>query len=88
MTLKTSFAEYTESEFLELIYKIIAVNGVQGDEVLIPLLDHFESISEHPSGTDLFFWPAPGHGDTPEDILREVKAWREQNGKPGFKQVG
>ncbi|MHC6224126.1 bacteriocin immunity protein [Pseudomonas sp. X10] len=85
MTAKTKLSDYTESEFLAFIRLIFETNGSEPDEILDPLLEHFEVIIEHPAGTDLIFWPESEGLDTPEQILRIVKEWRAANGKPGFK---
>ncbi|AUM71715.1 bacteriocin immunity protein [Pseudomonas fluorescens] len=45
----------------------------------------FERISEHPSGSDLLYYPEAGKSG-PEAVVKEVKEWRAANGKPGFKQ--
>ncbi|WP_028696194.1 bacteriocin immunity protein [Pseudomonas cremoricolorata] len=49
------------------------------------LVDHFRAITEHPSGSDLIYYPEDHVEDSPEGILNEVKKWRAANGKPGFK---
>jgi Colicin immunity protein / pyocin immunity protein. len=45
----------------------------------------FERITEHPSGSDLIYYPEPGVENFPEGIVKTVKEWRAANGKPGFK---
>ncbi|WP_016676051.1 bacteriocin immunity protein, partial [Yersinia pestis] len=47
---------------------------------------HFTKITEHPSGSDLIYYPEDGADDSPEGILELVKKWRAENGKPGFKK--
>jgi hypothetical protein len=42
-------------------------------------------MSEHPSGSDLIYYPKPLSDNSPEGIVKEVKEWRATNGKPGFK---
>ncbi len=84
---KQKFEEYTESEFLDFLQEIYRANEDQPDHILDPLLMHFKHVSEHPSATDLIYWPAAGKNGTVEEVIKEVKEWREQNGKPGFKQV-
>lgn len=85
MKLKPSITEYTEAEFLEFLAYLDEVNASEPDEVLDPLLDHFELVTEHPSGTDLLYWPTSPELSEPEAIIKIVKQWREENGKPGFK---
>ncbi|EEQ04693.1 Colicin-E7 immunity protein [Yersinia bercovieri ATCC 43970] len=43
-------------------------------------------VSEHPSGSDLIFYPEDGADDSPEGILETIKKWRAENGKPSFKE--
>ncbi|WP_205881600.1 bacteriocin immunity protein [Pseudomonas argentinensis] len=45
----------------------------------------FVAIADHPSGTDLLFYPPATRPDTPEGVLQEIKEWRAANGKPLFK---
>lgn len=87
MIKKSTLAEYTESEFLELLELILETNGKQSDDVLDPLLEHFEMITEHPSGTDLIYWPETAEQGEPHQIIRIVKEWRLANGKGGFKPI-
>lgn len=82
---KSKISDYSESEFLELLELIFETNGAQPDEILDPLLEHFEAITEHPAGTDLIYWPETKEQGTPGQILQIVKAWRQANGKDGFK---
>lgn len=85
MNLKPSISDYTETEFMDFIKHIYFVNDNFDDDVLNPLLHHFEAIIEHPAGTDLIYWPEAKGLDAPEQVVRIVKEWREANGKPGFK---
>ncbi|MDZ5604194.1 bacteriocin immunity protein [Pseudomonas sp. RP23018S] len=50
------------------------------------LVDHFRTITEHPSGSDLIFYPEPG-AEGPDGIISEIKKWRAANGKPDFKRT-
>lgn len=83
MSLK-NITEYTENEFLNFVKKICAVDYRTEQEHTNAVFE-FERISEHPSGSDLFYFPEPGHEATPEAIVNIVKTWRIVNGKPGFK---
>jgi hypothetical protein len=51
------------------------------DEVLY----QFHQLTEHPDGRDLIYHPEPGADNSPSGIVKTVKEWRAQNGKPGFK---
>ncbi|EPS8495171.1 bacteriocin immunity protein [Yersinia enterocolitica] len=84
MELKTSICDYSETEFKKIIEAIINCEGdekTQDDN-----LEHFISITEHPSGSDLIYYSENNNDGSPEAILKEVKEWRAKNGKPGFKQ--
>ncbi|EMB4109692.1 bacteriocin immunity protein [Serratia marcescens] len=77
-------SDYTEKEFLEF------VNGIYYDnypteESHINAVIEFERLSEHPSGSDLLYYPEDGN-QGPEAIVKVIKEWRAKNGKPGFKQ--
>ncbi|MEC4169496.1 bacteriocin immunity protein [Pseudomonas sp. MS-1(2024)] len=87
MSLKSSFSEYTEAEFLEFMETVFQENVAEADERLDMLLEHFEKITEHPEGTDLIYYAASDLDSTPEAITKKVKEWRAANGKPGFKSV-
>lgn len=83
MSLKSKFSEYTEGEFIALLRAITAGEGTEKE--VDQLVFHFERLSEHPSGSDLIFYPEDGADDSPEGITETVKKWREANGLPGFK---
>ena len=73
----------TESEFLKLVIKIYNDEYSTEEEHTDAILA-FKSLTEHPEGSDLIFYPAPGKVG-PEAIVKEIKEWRVSNGKPGFK---
>ncbi|OLF54501.1 bacteriocin immunity protein [Pseudomonas chlororaphis] len=83
-TLRSCISEYTEQEFLRLLTEIREVS-CQSEDEHSALVRHFRKISEHPKGSDLLFYPADNADDSPEGILKTVKAWRKANGLPGFK---
>ncbi|MNJ38777.1 Colicin-E7 immunity protein [compost metagenome] len=85
MNLKPSISDYTEIEFLDFIKYIYFVNENLDDNVLNPLLNHFEAVTEHPAGTDLIYWPETEEQGEPEQVLELIKQWRAANDKPGFK---
>jgi hypothetical protein len=82
---KKSLQDYTESEFRAFLNLIFETNANEPDEILDPLLEHFTAIIEHPSGTDLIYWPEAKGLDEPDEIIRIIKAWRLANNKPLFK---
>jgi hypothetical protein len=84
--LKSRYDDYTEFEFARLVSDIYLANSVSEAERHL-WVEHFEEITEHPLGSDLFFYPLPGADCSPEGIVQTVKKWRAENGKPGFKPV-
>ncbi|MCP1518110.1 hypothetical protein J2Y74_002420 [Pseudomonas migulae] len=89
MELKAALKDYTEAEFLaflgEFFHQTSGLKGQKLEEYRDKLLEHFESITEHPGRSDVIFYPKEGQEDSPEGILKEVKEWRAANNKPGFK---
>ena len=85
--MKKSISEYTEAEFVNLMQEILTANKSAPDEVLDPMLDEFERLTEHPAGSDLIYYPEEGADHSPEGITQTVKEWRAANGLPGFKEV-
>ena len=81
--------DYTELEFLELLnyfsYGRKYLEGAEYERSTIEFVEYFITITEHPAQSDVIFYPREGQEDSPEGILKEVKEWRAQNGKPGFK---
>jgi len=84
--MKKNLSDYTEAEFLRFMQEIRTANKNASDDVLDPLLDLFCSITEHPDGTDLIYYPDEGVNNSNEGINETVKKWRAANGLPGFKQ--
>ncbi|MBT0731679.1 bacteriocin immunity protein [Rosenbergiella nectarea] len=84
MSDKKTLSDYTEREFLDLVRKICNADGPT-EEHDNRRVREFKHLSEHPSGSDLIFYPEEGKDDSPESIVQEVKEWRQANGKPGFK---
>ncbi|CNC45601.1 bacteriocin immunity protein [Yersinia pseudotuberculosis] len=79
-----SICDYTESEFLELVKKLFNVEKTTEEEDINNLIE-FKRLCEHPAGSDLIFYPDDNREDSPEGVVKEVKKWRAENGKPGFK---
>ncbi|HHJ1362814.1 TPA: bacteriocin immunity protein [Pseudomonas aeruginosa] len=88
MDIKNNLADYTESEFLEIIEEFFKnKSGLKGNELekrMDKLVKHFEEVTSHPRKSGVIFHPKPGF-ETPEGIVKEVKEWRAANGLPGFK---
>lgn len=85
MRLKNSISDYTEAEFKTIIEAII---NCEGDEKTQDTnLEHFISITGHPSGSDLIYYPENDNDGSVDSIIKEVKEWRAKQGKLGFKKV-
>jgi hypothetical protein len=89
MELKYKLEEYTEAEFISFLEIFFEDNdNLSGDEFekqTIKFARHFGVITEHPRQSDVIFYPEEGQEDSAEGVLKEVKKWRAQSGKPGFK---
>ena len=85
MTVQKTLSDYTEREFLDLVRKIYNAEGPTEEDDNRRVRE-FRRLTEHPSGSDLIFYPEEGNEDSPEGIVKEVKEWRIANGKPGFKE--
>ncbi len=72
MELKEKYEDYTEHEFLEFIRNICEVN-TDSQSLHSSWVRHFTKITEHPSGSDLIYYPEDGADDSPEGILELVK---------------
>lgn len=83
--MKTLITDITELEFLTFVKKIYNAD-YDTEEAHTHAVLEFERISEHPSGSDLLFYPDIGKSG-PEAIVKEIKEWRAANEKPGFKQL-
>lgn len=80
-----SIEEMTEQEFLAFV-KTICTSAYSTSHQMDLAVQLFRDLSEHPDGSDLFFFPKGMIRDTPEGIVEKVKQWRAENGKPGFKE--
>lgn len=78
-----SIGEISEESFLEFVRKIYS-SGFATEKQKIAAILEFKRLVEHPSGSDLLYYPEEGK-DGPEKVVIEVKKWRYSNGKPGFK---
>lgn len=86
---KKKLEEFTEEEFLNFVRTIGDIPpGLPEDEYddyLTAQIRFFEDITEHPSKSDLLFYPRKGVEASAEGILQEVKEWIEKSGSAGFK---
>ncbi|EPH2540621.1 bacteriocin immunity protein [Serratia marcescens] len=79
-----NISDYTEIEFKKLIESIINCDG--DEKTQDNNLESFIKITEHPSGSDLIYYPEGNNNGSPEAVIEEIKEWRTKNGKPCFKQ--
>ncbi|EEU9490945.1 bacteriocin immunity protein [Escherichia coli] len=89
---KEKLQDYTEDEFLNFLGGLRSSmkdgKSLKGKELEMywdSLVDHFIEITQHPSGSDLIFYPKSQGDDKPENILKIVKEWRHSQGLPLFK---
>ena len=78
--------DYTEAEFLLFLKKICDAGFLTEKEQVDAVLE-FESVTEHPDGSDLIYYAPSDQEATSEAILGKIKEWRAANGKPGFKSA-
>jgi hypothetical protein len=60
------FSDFTEAEFLEFITSITDPADDVSEKELDMRIMKFKEISEHPSGSDLIYWPEADGLDTTE----------------------
>lgn len=82
---KKTISDYTEAEFLAFVKKLFDVQNTTEEEDIKNILE-FKRLCEHPSGSDLVYYPDDNREDSPEGVVKEIKEWRAKNGKPGFKK--
>ncbi len=82
--MKNSLQEYTEKEFLQLLFESEYDNYPTED--LDNLVIFFNEKIAHPSGSDLIMYPTSIEiEDTPKSIVREIKRWYDEQGLKCFK---
>lgn len=84
MSDKKTIQDYTEAEFLAFAKKVCSADYPTEEEA-DAAVHELVRLSEHPDGTDIIFYPAKGQEDSPEGLVKQIKEWRAQNGKPGFR---
>ncbi|EHO1858191.1 bacteriocin immunity protein [Escherichia coli] len=91
---KEKLEDYTEEEFLNFLGGLRSTmkdgKPLKGKELEMywdSLVDHFIEITQHPSGSDLIFYPKSQGDDKPENILKIVKEWRRSQGYPCLKTL-
>lgn len=84
MELKATLQDYTATEFQTLVERIWAVDLPRQDHDR--LINHFDRVVDHPSGTDLLFYPDDQFGEnSPDWVVHHIKGWHQQQGIVGFK---
>lgn len=84
MKLKDKFEDYTESEYIAIIDRLVQ-GDYKSEKEHDEIVDNIVSTSEHPNGTGILYYPEEGVEDSPAGVLKAIKDWRAANGKPGFK---
>lgn len=84
MNFKRKFEEYTETEYVALINRLVD-GDYSSEREHDAIVDNIVSTSEHPNGTGVLYYPEEGVEDSPAGVLKAIKEWRAANGKPGFK---
>ena len=85
MKLNHKFEDYTRNEFLQLVVAIY--ESEESEKYQGSLLEHFITVSGHPAGSDLIYFPENSEDSTPERIVEIVEQWRKRNGLPGFRSA-
>lgn len=83
MVAHKEITDFTEAEFLRFV-EGICDDTYPSEKAHMAAVAKFERISEHPSGSDLIYYPEEGKCG-PLAIVKEVKEWRKANGKPVFR---
>lgn len=78
-------SDYTEGEFLAFVRRLFDVDGTTETEDIKNIIE-FKRLTEHPDGSDLIYYPRDDREDSPEGVVKEVKEWRQANGKSGFRK--
>lgn len=82
--MKKNISDISEHDFLIFVQKMYNAQFDTEEESIDAVLE-FKALTEHPSGSDLVFYPEKPEKSGAEAVVAEVKAWRAANGKPGFK---
>ena len=80
MVTHKDITDFTEAEFLSFV-EDICNDTYPSEKAHMAAVAEFERLSEHPSGSDLIYYPEGG----PVAVVQEIKEWRKANGKPGFR---
>ncbi len=89
---KDKIEDYTEQEFIDFLGEFTNPTGdgaqLKGEDLekyWDDLEEHLAKITQHPSMSDLIYYPENDGDDEPENILKIVKEWRSSQGLPLFK---
>ncbi|POT54949.1 bacteriocin immunity protein [Citrobacter amalonaticus] len=83
MVTHKEITDFTEAEFLSFV-EDICNDTYPSEKAHMAAVAEFERLSEHPSGSDLIYYPEEGKGG-PIAVVQEIKEWRKANDKPGFR---
>ena len=83
MVTHKDITDFTEAEFLSFV-EDICNDTYPSEKAHMAAVAEFERLSEHPSGSDLIYYPEEAKGG-PVAVVQEIKEWRKANGKPGFR---
>ena len=82
---KHSLADYTCTEFKAVVDELLQASGTSAWQDR--LLEHFIDMSEHPSGSDLLYYPANELEGCAMGVIARVIAWRKSKGLALFKDM-
>ncbi|QCY14671.1 bacteriocin immunity protein [Pseudomonas sp. MPC6] len=82
MEIKSNLSDYTKQEFIALIG---AINNAGTEEDRGELVEHFNKIVPHPSGSDLLFYPEEGADDSPKGVVQIINDYCISKNLPGFR---
>lgn len=80
--LKPSLALYTQAEFEQVVEELLQAAGTSAWQDR--LLEHFIAMVEHPEGSDLLYFPAPGQQLDSGQVVARIVAWRRSKGLSVF----
>ncbi|WP_336367825.1 bacteriocin immunity protein [Marinobacter sp. C2H3] len=81
--IKKKLSDYAEDEFLDAL-RWFWNEDISEDEES-KFVNQFNELVEHPSKSDLIFFPETGREDSPRGIVDEIKRWYHEHGKVCFR---
>ncbi len=83
MGMGKEITDFSEADFLAFVEGIYQ-DTYPSENAHMAAVAEFETLCEHPSGSDLLYYPEEGKSG-PLAIIQEIKEWCKANGKPGFR---